>query len=252
MTVRGGVGDILPGVLPADFVAAVLHEPNKMFTVTSQGHALVDVDFQIHFPALPLIVGAVLPVRHGVFLLLLLFGLHNRKAILQTEVIRSFPKQFQGFLVAVVLLPGVTANRVDYEMGMHMIPVRMGCDHNFKAGNLFRQLQGNLMRHLRGDRIVGMEGLHHVIVHSSAGAVVLLLSVHELPQGNRRNTVYTGNQRPALVIYLCCLAAVVENTTQTTYGLRAPVFYEVNDGHSITALLSECQKAKSSPAHMRR
>lgn len=80
MTVRGGVGDILPGVLPADFVAAVLHQPDEVFTVTGQGHALVDVNFQIQFPALPFVVGAVLPVGHGTLFLLL--GLHDRETVL--------------------------------------------------------------------------------------------------------------------------------------------------------------------------
>ena len=120
-------------------------------------------------------------------------------------------------------------------MGMDMIPVRMGGNYNLKAGNLFRQLQSNLVSQLRGDRIVRMEGLHHVVVHSPAGAVVLLLGIQKLPQGNRRDAVDTGNQRPALVIYLCFLAAIVENTTQTTYRLGAPVLYEVNDCHSVTA-----------------
>lgn len=91
MTLRGGVGDILPTVLPADFVASVLHKPNKVVTVTGQGHALVDVDLQIHLPALPLIVGAVLPVRHGVFFLLLVLGLHDRKPVLHTQRVRRCP-----------------------------------------------------------------------------------------------------------------------------------------------------------------
>ena len=92
------------------------------------------------------------------------------------------------------------------------------------------------MSHLRGDRIVGMKRLHHVVVHSSAGAVVLLLGIQKLPQGNRWDTVDATDQRSALMRSLRFLAAVVENTTQTTYGLRAPVLYKVNDCHSVTAL----------------
>ena len=237
MTLRGGVGDILPAVLPADFVAAVFHEPNKMLTVTSLRHTLVDVDFQIHFPALPLIVGTVLPVRHSVFRLLLRLGFHNRKAVLQAQLVRRFPKQFQGFLVAVVLFAGIAAHGVDYEMGMDMVSICMGCHNNLEAGNLLRQLESDLVRHLRGDRIVGMEGLYHVVVQPSPVAVVLLFSVHELLKGNRRNAVDTGHQRSALVIYLGFLAAVVENTTQTAHRLGASVFYKVNDCHSVTALL---------------
>ena len=251
MTLRGGVGDILSCVLPVDFEAAVLHKPDEVLTVTGKGHALVDVDFQIQFPALPLIVGTVLPVGHGVFLLLLLPGLHNRKAVLQTQFVRRFHELCQAFLVAVIFLPGVTAYGVDDKMGVNVIPVRMGGNHNFKAGNLLRQLQSNLMGHLRGDRIVGMERLNHVVVHPSLGAVVLLLGVHELLESALWHTVDACDQRSALIIYLRFLAAVAENTTQTTYRLGAPVLYEVNDCHSVTALLSECQTVKNSPAHTR-
>ena len=91
MTVRGGVGDILAVCCPLDFVAAVLHQPDEMLTVTGQGHALVDVDFQIHLPAIALGIGAVLPVGHGAFLLLLLLGFHNRKTVLHTQLVRGFP-----------------------------------------------------------------------------------------------------------------------------------------------------------------
>ena len=94
MTVRGGVGDILAVCCPLDFVAAVLHQPDEMLTVTGQGHALVDVDFQIHLPAIALGIGTVLPVGHGAFLFLLLPALYNRKAVLHTQVVRCFPKYF--------------------------------------------------------------------------------------------------------------------------------------------------------------
>ena len=94
MTVRGGVGDILSGVLPANFVATVLHQANEVFSVTGQGHTLVDIDFQIHLPAIALGIGTVLPVGHGAFLFLLLLALYNRKAVLHTQVVRCFPKYF--------------------------------------------------------------------------------------------------------------------------------------------------------------
>ena len=172
MTVRGGVGDILSVCCPLDFVAAVLHQPDEMFTVTGQGHALVDIDFQIHLPAIALGIGAVFPVRHGSFLLLFLLGFHNRKTVLQTQLVRCFPKLFQRISIAVVLETSITTYRVDYEVRVDVIPVGVGCYYDFEAGDLLRQLQGNLMCHLRGDRIVRTEGLNHVIVHSSLGAVV--------------------------------------------------------------------------------
>ncbi len=180
MTVRGGVGDILPCVLPANFVAVVLHEPDEVLPVTGQGHALVDVDFQVHLPALPLIVGTVLPVGHGVFLLLLLLGLYNGQTVFQAQLVRRRPECREAFLVAVVLFPGIAAYGVDYKVRMNVFLVRMRGDHNFEAGDALRQLQGNLVGHLRGDRIIRVEGLHHVIVHPTMGAVILPLGIHEL------------------------------------------------------------------------
>ena len=143
-----------------------------MFSVTGQGHTLVDIDFQIHLPAIALGIGTVLPVGHGAFLFLLLLALYNRKTVLQTQLVRCFPKLFQRISIAVVLETSITTYRVDYEVRVDVIPVGVGCYYDFEAGDLLRQLQGNLMCHLRGDRIVRTEGLNHVIVHSSLGAVV--------------------------------------------------------------------------------
>ena len=78
-----------------------------------------------------------------------------------------------------VLETGIAAYGVDYEMGMDMISVRMGCHYDFKAGDLLCQLQGDLMGHLRGDRIVRMEGLNHVVVQPTFGTVVQALGVHK-------------------------------------------------------------------------
>ena len=74
-------------------------------------------------------------------------------------------------------------------MGMDVIPVGMGCHHDFKAGDLLRQLQCDLMCLFRGDWIIGTEGLNHVIVHPSLGAVVQALGIHEFQQGSLGYTV---------------------------------------------------------------
>ena len=74
-----------------------------------------------------------------------------------------------------------------------MISVGVGCHYDFKARNLFRQLQSNLMCLLRGDRIIGTEGLNHVIVHPSLGAVVKSLSVHKFLECALRYTVDAGD-----------------------------------------------------------
>ena len=252
MTVRGGVGDILAVCCPLDFVAAVLHEPDEMLTVTSQGHALVNGDLQIHLPAIALGIGAVLPVGHGAFLLLLLLGFHNRETVLHTQLVRGFPELLQRISVAVVLETGVAAHGVDHKMGMDVIPVGVGCHYDFEAGDLLRQLQGNLMCLLRGDRIIGTEGLNHVIVHPSLRAVVQALGVHEFLQGALRHTVDAGDQRPALVVYLGILTAVVNDSIETAHCLGAFAFYEMDDGHYFHRLALRMSESKSPPAHTRR
>ena len=92
-----------------------------------------------------------------------------------------------------VLETGVAAYRIDHEMGVDVIPVSVGCHYNLEAGDLLRQLQGNLVCLLRGDGIVRTEGLNHVIVHPSPGAVVKSLGVHEFLQGALRHTVDAGD-----------------------------------------------------------
>lgn len=48
-----------------------------------------------------------------------------------------------------------------------MLPIRMGGNEDLVTGDLLRQFQSDLMCHLRGDGIIGTEGLYHVIVHPS-------------------------------------------------------------------------------------
>jgi len=164
-----------------------------MFPAPSLCHALVNGDLQIHFPALSLFVGAVLSCRHGAFLLLLLLRFHNRETVLHTQLIRC-PAQFhKTFLIAVVLETSITAYRVDHEMRVDVISVCMGCYYDFKARDLISQLQCDLMSHLRGDGIVRVERLHHVVVHSSTSIVMEPFRVHELQQGSLRNAVDAGD-----------------------------------------------------------
>ena len=166
-----------------------------MLSVTGQSHALVNGDLQIQLPTIALCVGAVFPVGHGAFFSLFrLLGFHNRKTVLHTQLVRCFPKLFQRISIAVVLEAGVAAYGVDYEVRVDVIPVGMGCHYDFKAGNLLRQFQSNLMCHLRGDRIIRPEGLHHVVVHSPVRASILPFRIHKFQQGSLRYAVDPGDQ----------------------------------------------------------
>lgn len=116
-------------------------------------------------------------------------------------------------------------------MGMDVIGIAVGGYHDFKAGDLLRQLQCDLVSGLRREILIRMEGLDHVIVHPSADLLVQSFGVHELLQGNRRNAVDTADQGTALIIYLRFLAAVAEDTVETANRLRPQTLYKIDDGH---------------------
>ena len=215
-----------------------------MFLVTSQGHTLIDIDFQIHLPTIALGIGTVLPVRHGAFLLLLLLGFHNRKTVLHTQLVRCFPELLQRISVAVVLETGIAAYGIDYEVRVDVIPVGVGCYYDFEAGDLLRQLQGDLMCHLRGDRIVRTEGLNHVVVQPAFGTVVQPLGVHKFLQGALRHTVDAADQRTTFIIHLGCFAAIVQDTVEATHCLGALVFYEMDDSHYCHRLALRISESK--------
>ena len=161
-----------------------------MFPAPGLCHAFVNGDLQVHLPALALGIGTVLPIGHGtLFLLFLLLRLHNRKAVLHTQLVGCFSQRHEAFLVAVVLEACFEADRVDHEMRVQMLPVRMSSNDDLIAGDMLCQLQGNLMGHLRGDRIVGTEGLHHVVVHPTVRASILPFGVHKFQQGSLRYAV---------------------------------------------------------------
>ena len=203
-----------------------------MLPASSLRHALVHGDLQVHLPASALGIGAVFPVGHGALLpLFLLLRLHNRKAVLHTQLVRCTAQCHEAFLVAVVLETGFVAHGVDHEMGVDMFPVRMGGNQDLIAGDLCCQLQGNLMCHLRSDRIIRTEGLHHVVVHSSIRTSVLPLGIHKFQQGSLGNTVDAGDQGTALVRNLGWPAAVGDDTVQAAHGLGLLAFRKLHDCH---------------------
>ena len=194
-------------------------------------HALVNGDLQVHLPAIAPGIGTVLPVGHGAFLLLLLLRLHNRKAVLHTQLVRSFSQCHETFFIAVVLEAGVAAYGIDHEVTVQMFPVCMGGNDDLVAGNLLCQFQGNLVGYLRGDRIVRTEGLDHVIVHPSIGASIQPLGIHKFQQGSLGYTVDPGDQGATFVCNLLRQTAVGDDTMQTTDGLGLLAFRKFNDCH---------------------
>ena len=117
-------------------------------------------------------------------------------------------------------------------MRVQMLPVRMGSNDDLIARDMLCQLQGNLMGHLRGDRIVGTEGLHHVVVHPSVRASILPFGIHKFQQGGLGYTVDPRDQGAALMRNLGRPAAVGDGTVQTTNGLGLFAFRKFHDCHN--------------------
>jgi len=144
----------------------------------------------------------------------------------------------------VVLETGVAAYRIDHEMGVDVIPVGVGCHYDFEARDLLRQLQSDLMCLLRGDRIIGTEGLNHVVVHPSMVVVVQPLGIHKFLQSALRHTVDAADQRTTLIADLGILTAVVDDRIETTYCLGAFAFHEMDDGHYFHRLALRISESK--------
>ena len=125
-----------------------------------------------------------------------------------------------------------------------MVPVGVGCHYDFEAGDLLRQLQSDLMCLLRGDRIIGTEGLNHVVVHPSLGAVMQSFGVHEFLEGTLRHTVDAGDQRPTMIVHLGTLTAVVDDRIEATYCLGAFAFYEMDNSHYFHRLAFRMSESK--------
>ena len=216
-----------------------------MLPTPGLGHALVNGDLQVHLPAIAPGIGTVLPVGHGAFLLLLLLRLHNRKAVLHTQLVRGFSQSHKTFLVAVVLETGVAAYGIDHEVIVQMLTVCMGGNDDLIAGDMLRQLQGNLMSHLRGDRIVRTEGLDHVVVHPSIGAAIQPLGIHKFQQRSLGHAVDPGDQRATFVCDLPRQTAVGDGAVQTTNGLGPLAFrkfYDCHDYHRFRLRMSDSRE----------
>ena len=117
-------------------------------------------------------------------------------------------------------------------MRVQMFPVRMGGNDDLIAGDLLRQFQCDLMCHLRGDRIIRTEGLHHVVVHPSIRASILPLGIHKFQQGGLWHTVDPGDQGAALVCNFGRPTTIGDGTVQTTNGLGLLTFRKLHDCHN--------------------
>lgn len=135
-SIGGGVGDVLPGLLPPDAVPFTLHEQNELVPVTGVPHTLVDEIHQAEFPAPAFGGDVVLGVGEGRHLFLFLRLEHRQAELLADQIVADSELSQLGF--ADVELPAVVeADTVDDKVGVDMRPVRMGADQDLPALEIF-------------------------------------------------------------------------------------------------------------------
>ncbi len=119
-----------------------------------------------------------------------------------------------------VLETGIHPHRVDDEVRVDVIRVRVGSNHNLIAGELFLcKATGDFVCRFRGERFVRMEGLDQLIEHPAIGFSVELLGVHKFPIGILWDTVDTGYQISVFTLGFLWSAAIVQCTPESAGGL---------------------------------
>ena len=134
--IGGGVGDVLPGLLPPDAVPLALHEQNELVPVSGVPHTLVNEIHQAEFPALTFGGDVVLGVGEGRHLFLLLRLEYRQAELLADRVVAH--SEFGQLRFADVELPAVVqADTVNDKVGVDMCPVRVGADQDLPALEIF-------------------------------------------------------------------------------------------------------------------
>ena len=134
-------------------------------------------------------------------------------------------------LFKVDLPAGLEADGVDDEVGVDVLAVRVGGHDDLVVLPLLCQLQCDLVRQLRRDRFLRMEGLDEVIVHAAVVFSVLQLGADELGAAGVCLTVHAGHQMAVLIGGLFLLHDVLEHRTHTAVGLPAGTVDSCDDGH---------------------
>ncbi len=125
----------------------------------------------------------------------------------------------EAFHIAVELFPGIRIDRIDNKMGMDVIPVRVGGNHNLETRKLLRHFQRNLVSSLRCQVLIRVEGLQHVVEHFAIIFIIKPLRIHKFLEGYFRNTVHSGHKMPSFVFGFRFLTAVAKCSPQAATGL---------------------------------
>ena len=111
-----GVGDVFPGLLPADFETLALHQGNELIPAGGVAHTVVDEIHELQFFALTTGRRVILANGHGFCFLLLLPGFEHRKRKFHAHLIVALPQFLKLLLGDVQFTARVEVDRVDQEM----------------------------------------------------------------------------------------------------------------------------------------
>ena len=96
--------------------------------------------------------------------------------VVLTNLIAELHQLLDAFLVGVILLPVLEADRVHHQMAVDMLSVNMGCDYNFIFVERFlRKLHSNLVCKLGFNFISAREALYQMIVQTTVRFMVQVL-----------------------------------------------------------------------------
>ena len=230
VAVGGGVGDALAVCCPENRVALALHQLQELLPGDGVLRGLVDLQGKPNLPALPSGSDPVLRLG-GTGDGLPSLRRTDGEAVALADHIRELTELRQIRLFKVELPAGLEADGVDDEVGVDVLAVRMGGYDDLVVLPLLCQLQCDLVRQLRCDRFLRMEGLDEVIVHAAVVFSVLQLGADELGAAGVCLTVHAGHQMAALIGGLFLLHHVLEHRTHAAAGLPAGTVASCDDGH---------------------
>jgi len=152
LTLRRSEQNVLMRIVPADFIALVLHVQDKAFFVVGVFQSLVDGFYEPEFPALAPHGGAVFARRQSLLFLLSIVRFEDGEAVCLADFIVDLPLLLQGSWGHMELLAVLEADRVYDDMRVEVVGIVMGSDDTLVVGKqFFGKLTGYFIRLPRRD-----------------------------------------------------------------------------------------------------
>lgn len=185
LSIGRSVGDILPAVCPADFVALAPHQCNKFLPVMGIPHALVNGVHEPELPTLTFCGSVVLRAGHGLALFFLLRLKHGQTK-LHADRVAALAQLCQFRLTDMQFLPILEADAIDEKMGVDVVAVHVGADQHLASPEILRQFQRGGVGSRWVNFLTCREGLHHVVEHRASILVVEQFGAEEIIIGALR------------------------------------------------------------------